>query len=101
MNEEFAVLLFFFGISLTANLGMLIGWIRSIRRVRRLEDHLFLPPQQGSEDRRVDRLEQVIDTLSGQMDQLANGQEFLNRVVAERLERQPRPHEREPEVTPH
>ena len=98
MNEEFAVLLFFFGISMTANLGMLVGWIRAIRRVRRLEDQLFLPQHPGGDDRRVDRLEQAIDSLGGQMDQLANGQEFLNRIVAERLERQPR---HEHEVTPH
>lgn len=100
MDEEFAVLLFFFGISLTANLGMLVGWIRAIRRVKRLEDHLFLSQSSAGDDRRVDRLEQSLDALSGQMDQLANGQEFLNRVVSERLER-PRAYEPEREITPH
>ena len=100
MNEEFAVLLFFFGISLTANLGMLIGWVRAIRRVRRLEDHIFQPQPHPGDDRRVDRLEQAIEAMGGQMDQLANGQEFLNRIVAERLER-PRSYEAEREVTPH
>jgi HAMP domain-containing protein len=87
MREEFAILLFFFGISLTANLGFAIAWFRSARRVRRLEDHLLSAGQ--PDDRRTDRLEQAVDAVAGQVDQLASGQEFLNRIVAERLNRLP------------
>ena len=34
MNEEFAILLFFFGISVTTNLALAVGAFRSARRVR-------------------------------------------------------------------
>jgi plasmid stabilization system protein ParE len=102
VDEEFAVLLFFFGISLTANVGLLISTFRAHRRLRRLEDHMFQLQQPQQEDRRVDQIEQTMDALSGQMDQLANGQEFLNRVLAERLDRWPRAQvEGSREVTPH
>lgn len=85
MNKEFAVLLFFFGISLTANLGLAVSWFRSSRRTRRLEDRILAPP--SVDDRRIERIEQAVDGLATQVDQLANGQEFLNRVIGERAQR--------------
>lgn len=103
MDEEFAYLLFTFGVSLTAMVGFAFGWWRAARRVRRLEDHIFLSERRReSDDGRVEQLEQTLEALSGQMDQLANGQEFLNRVLAERLDRWPRPPiEAVRETTPH
>jgi len=95
MHEDFAILLFFFGISLTANVGLLIGWFGATRRARRFEDRLMRPAPE--DDRRLDRIEQALDTLTAQADQLASGQEFLNRVIADR--REPAPHvfpQREP-----
>jgi hypothetical protein len=83
MNEEFAVLLFFFGISLTVNVGLAISWFRSSRRTRRLEDRILAPP--AADNRRIDRIEQAVDGLATQVDQLANAQEFLNRVVGKRV----------------
>lgn len=90
MDEEFAILLFWFGVSLTANVGLLVAWIRSNRRARRFEDHLFGSQQAGLDERRVDQLERSMDSLTGQLDQIANGQEFLNRVMSERLDRWPK-----------
>ncbi len=37
MNTDFAILLFWFGISATANLALGIAWFRTSRRLRRLE----------------------------------------------------------------
>ena len=85
MNEDFAILLFFFGISVTANITLVVGWIRSSRRARRFERHVFDQPP--ADDGRTERAEHALDALSAQVDQLASGQEFLNRVIAERLER--------------
>lgn len=96
MREEFAVLLFFFGISVTANIALLIGVIRSARRVRRLENRM-LPPQ-VSDDARVDRVEQLVDALDVRLDHLARGQEFLSKLVSERRHAISA---REREVTPH
>ena len=46
------------------------------------EDFAILPP-----DERIERLEHVIEGLASQVDQLASGQDLLNRVVAERLDK--------------
>jgi hypothetical protein len=102
VDEEFAILLFWLGVSLTANVALLVGWLRANRRTRRLENQLFAPPQANIDDARVDQLERSMDQLSGQLDQIANGQEFLNRVMSERLDRWPRVKiEAPPETTPH
>lgn len=86
MNEDFAILLFFFGISVTANLGLVIALWRTARRVKRLEaltrDRSLGQPEGGSEG-----LEQAVRSLTAQVDSLASGQDFLNRVVADRLDR--------------
>jgi hypothetical protein len=95
MNEEFAVLLFFFGISVTANLAFLIAAFRSARRLRRLENRLLGTGPQ--DDARVERLEQAVDTMDARLDQLVRGQEFLSKLVSER--RHAIAH-REREVTP-
>lgn len=87
MNEDFAILLFFFGISLTGNLALLVGWTRSSRRARRFERHLLEHDPPAVDDGRTERTERALDALSAQVDQLASGQEFLNRVISERLER--------------
>jgi hypothetical protein len=82
MDEEFAVLLFFFGISLTANLAFIIGAFRSARRIGRLENRVF--GGAGSDEGRVERLEQAVESMEARLDQLARGQEFLSRLVSER-----------------
>ena len=99
MNEEFAILLFFFGISVTTNLALAIGAFRSARRVRRLENHMFAPAAgTASDDSRVERLEQAVDTIDARLDQLVRGQEFLSKLVSERRHAIA---PREREVTPH
>jgi hypothetical protein len=102
MDEEFAFLLFWFGVSMTTNIGLLYAWFRANKRLKRAEDLLFTSPQPQHEDRRSEDIERQLDNLNAQMDQLANGQEFLNRVMAERLERIPKVVEApKREITPH
>jgi TolA-binding protein len=96
MQEEFAALLFFFGISLTANIALAIGAWRSARRVHRFENRLL--GAASKDDGRVDRLEQTVDSLDGRLEQLARGQEFLSKLVSERRHL---PAGRERGVTPH
>jgi hypothetical protein len=99
MNEEFAILLFFFGISATTNLALAIGAFRAARRVRRLENHMFGPASgRAPDDARVERLEQAVDTIDARLDQLVRGQEFLSKLVSERRHAIA---PREREVTPH
>lgn len=96
MREEFAVLLFFFGISLTVNVALAIVAFRSARRMRRFENRLLSPAT--TDDERVERLEQTVDTLDARLEQLARGQEFLSKLVSERRHVLAA---REREVTPH
>ena len=89
MNRDFAVLLFFFGISLTANVGLLASVIRSGMRVRRLERNSI--PSARLDEERVERIEAAVDSLTAQIDQMASNQEFLNRLVTDRWEKSARP----------
>lgn len=90
MNEDFAVLMVFFAISATVNVGLGIAWFRANLRLRRLERR----EDRIQPDERALQMERAMDALAAQVDQLASSQEFLNRIVAERREL-PR------EVTPH
>ena len=83
MNDDFAVLLFFFGISVTANIALAAGLLSSRRRVRRLEERIL----NHNHDDRTDRLEQVVEGLTAQIDQITSAQEFLSRVITNRLEK--------------
>jgi hypothetical protein len=87
MDEEFAILMMFFGISVTANLALAVAWFRSARRAGRYEKHFF--ESVPADERRVEQLEHVLDSVAGQVAGLASGQEFLNRVLGERAERAP------------
>jgi hypothetical protein len=89
MPDEFIALLFFFGISLTTNLALFIAWIRTSRRMRQIENRDLKIPH--LDDDRAERLERSVEALASQVDQLASGQEFLNRLVAERLVRPSHP----------
>jgi hypothetical protein len=84
MNGDFAILLFWFGISATANIALGIAWFRTSRRVRQLEGR---PPDLSQFDDIAARVEQAVDTLAGRVDELASGQEFLNRVLSDRLDK--------------
>jgi hypothetical protein len=91
MNDDFAFLLFFFGISVTANIALAAGLLASRRRVRRLEERLL----NHDHDDRTDRLEQVVEGLTVQIDQITSAQEFLSRVITNRLDK---PHGAVPKV---
>ena len=83
MNDDFAVLLFFFGISVTANIALAAALLSSRRRMRRLEERIL----NHNHDDRTDRLEQVVEGLTVQIDQITSAQEFLSRVITNRLEK--------------
>jgi len=80
-------LLFF--VSVFTNVGLAAGWLLSSRRALRLQERQQPVPQ----DPRLDELTHAVNTLADQVDQLASGQEFLDRLVTSRLASLP-------EVTP-
>jgi cell division protein FtsB len=81
MNTDFAILAIMLAVSVTTNLALVVGWFRASRRASRLEAP---PPEPRRVDDRTEQLERTIDALTAQIDQLASGQEFINRVIAER-----------------
>lgn len=96
MREEFAILLFFFGISATLNLALAVALFRAARHARRLEGKLL--GTAPSDDPRMERLEQAMESLDVRVEHLARGQEFLSKLVSEKR-RALSPRERV--VTPH
>ena len=59
-----------------------LGWWRASRRVRWLEQRMLALPER---DETTERLEQVVEGLTSQFNELANGQEFLQRMFASKL----------------
>lgn len=59
-----------------------VGWWRAQRRAQRFEQQLLASPQR---DETTQRLEQVVEGLASQFDELANGHEFLQRMIANKL----------------
>jgi hypothetical protein len=84
MNEAFTILLFCFGISLTANIGLAVGWFRTSRRVRQLETR---PLDASQLDDLVMRVEQAVEALAGRVEELGSTQDFMNRVLTDRLDK--------------
>ena len=80
-------MLVFFAISATVNVALGVAWARTALRLRRLERETARPLA----DERTDRLEHTVDLLAAQVDQLVSGQEFLNRVLTDRLDQLARP----------
>ena len=87
--------MFAFGASLAAALGFGIAWFRVSRRLRELEDRVLPPHTPATAD--TDRSDAVLDGLVARVEDLASGQDFLNRVLSERLAR---PSSRARETTP-
>jgi len=87
VDAGLAMLQLWFGISVTANIGLALAWFLTNRRLRRLENRPVAPPDV---DDFANRVEQAIDGLARRVDELANGQDFLNRVLTDRLDKRAR-----------
>lgn len=95
MNKDFALLLFWFGVSLTVNIAFTISWFQSRKRQRELDSR--------EPDTRLDdlaaRIETAVDSVNARLEEFAGGQEFMNRVLTDRLDRlgkalpEPEPHD--------
>ena len=84
MKTDFALLLFWFGISVTANIGFTFAWLHTRKRVRQLESH---PVDLSQLDDLVARVDSSLDNLNRRMDDLVSSQDFMNRVLTDRLDR--------------
>ncbi len=94
--------------TLASAIGFAVAWFNANRRARRLESQLLgagLAAKADATPDRTERMEEAVDALAAQVENLASGQEFLSRLLAERLDKLaarpvPAPQPREL-VTPH
>ena len=84
MDAGLAMLQLWFGVSITANIGLAVAWFLTNRRLRRLEDRPVAPV---ALDEVTDRLDQGLDAVARRVDELANAQDFMNRVLTDRLDK--------------
>ena len=87
----------FFGATLPVGFG--VAWYQNRQRVRELEARL-----RGTDDTsesRIEAVERSVEALADQMEQLASGQEFLNRLLTKQLERMPSAPPPPSAITPH
>lgn len=78
--------------------GPFIAWQRAAARVRSLEARLR---PCLNEDARIEQLQSAVDALARHSEQLAEGQDFLGRIVSDRLPPAPLPTRLPAEITPH
>ena len=83
MFEDYPLrFMFAFGLSVSAAVGFAAAWYRASRRAKELEERILqaVTPR-SSRDPAPD----AIDDLAHRLDDIANGQDFLNRVLSEKL----------------
>ena len=84
MNEDFFLAIFWLGISVTINIGLALALISARRRARRLE---MRPIDLSQLDELAGRMDTSSEAIAARLDDLLNSQDFMNRVVVERLDR--------------
>jgi hypothetical protein len=97
-----SIYFFLFLLSVLGNVALALRLHRAALRIAALEARESVPATTPGE--RLAELEDAVRTLAAQVDQVASGQDFLNRIVAERLGKLSLPPSRPaapPEITPH
>jgi len=84
MNDEFVMLLVMFSVSATVNLGLVIALFHANKRLRQLGTR---PPASAELHDLPARVDSALDAMTGRLDEVASAQDFMNRVVIERLEK--------------
>ena len=82
--NDFFLTLFLLGISVTINIGLALAWISAHRRLRQLETR---PVDLSQLDELSARVDSSLDAVTARLDDLTSSQDFMNRVLAERLDR--------------
>jgi hypothetical protein len=82
--NDFGLAIFWLGISVTANVALALAWFGARRRLRREETR---PLDLSHLDELISRMETSIDALATRLEDLVSGQDFMNRVLTERLDR--------------
>jgi hypothetical protein len=104
------IFLLAFCATLLTTTGCAMGWIRSARENLRLREQIWrvaagqdpaafaesseVPAARGGV--RLERLEAQVETLSHQLERMTDAQDFLSRVLTDRIDRFPDPRSRTP-----
>jgi biopolymer transport protein ExbB/TolQ len=88
MSDEFVMLMVVFAVSATVNLGLAISWYRTNKRLKQVESR---PMAVAQIDELAARVDATLDTVSARLDEFASAQDFMNRVLVERLDKLNRP----------
>jgi hypothetical protein len=89
-------------IASTAATAFSIAWAWSLRRVRELEEYLVQREVAPAEAEARDELARQLEEVSAQVNRLADGQDFLARLVSDRRPDVSRPKPEPPRLsTPH
>lgn len=88
MSDDLVVMMIAFAVSATINVGLAISWYRTNKRLKQLESR---PMAVSQLDELASRVDATLDTVSARLDEFASAQDFMNRVVVERLDKLNRP----------
>ena len=113
MREAEAMIL----LLMATSIGALIMWYRAVQARKRIEARLWglaagqglpiaamlegeptgsMPRISGAEASRVERLEHQVDQMAQQMERISESQDFISRVLTDRIEQLPDPRMRTP-----
>ncbi len=84
MNEDLFWAMFWLGISVTVNIALGLAWFSARRRARQLETR---PVDLSQLDELIGRIDTSNDAILARLEDLASSQEFMNRVLTDRLDR--------------
>jgi hypothetical protein len=98
MDQDFYIAAFWLGISVTVNVALGLAWWGARKRVQRLEAQ---PSDPAQLDELFGRVVSSNEAIVGRLEDLVSGQEFMNRVITDRIDRLGRAlPAREPRDTP-
>jgi hypothetical protein len=98
-DTVFSLLVVTSGVLAVSTVGFAVAWLRARERAIRAEPHVG-QPRDG--DARMERLEHAMESMAVEVERMAEGQQFVSRLLARRADREPDASVRSPYVaTPH
>ena len=83
----FSLLLLATGLLSASTIGFAVAWVRARERAIRAEQRAGVPDATLTQDAgasRFDRLEQAVDAIAVEVEQMAEGQRFVSKLLGER-----------------
>jgi hypothetical protein len=84
-DTVFSLLIVTSGVFAMSTVGFAVAWLRARERAIRAEPGVALAPDG---DARMARLEHAMETMAVAVEQMAEGQQFVDRLLTQRAERE-------------